>query len=328
MKKSHKAVNRCSPATAGLLIGVYLRSQELHVVIDKYLSKTSLTENEKYWADGQQTELLLNQITAREAFQKIQTTKWEALPEHLKQVFKLAAVGNDEQAIAVSCNLSSKVAASALNASRGEADYIGRKIRRVLNPQGGSNLAAAVLENAKQRKGCNPRLHFHGVFRVSEKDLTQVKSKLEKSFAADYKEVAGNRSVVIKRIYDAGRWAGYCSKSLRKRDSGIGKAVYSTIPASRAGEQLFKQTTQWVRQLPSIEECRAKLNGLTKPEIKCNPCPELNMLINKHREQKEIIRRSRRQRHRSYVAQLISNPDLFKRQLIGMFNAISKKISL
>ena len=327
MNKSHKTQNRCSPVNAGLLIDAYLRSQKLYVVIDNYLSKTSITENEKYWARRNQTELLLNQITAREAFQKIQTTQWGALPEHLKQVFKLAAAGNDKNAIAVSCNLSSKVAVAAHNASRGEADYIGRKIRRVLNTQGKSSLAAAVLEDAGHRKGSNPGLHFHGVFRVSEMNFSEVRSKLKKTFAADYRGIAGNKSVVIKHIYDAGRWASYCSKSLRKKNPGIGKAIYSTIPASRAGEELYKQIIHWVRQLPSIEECRAQLDEFKEPGIECNPCPELTMLINKHREQKEIIKRARRKRNRSYISQLILNPELFKRQLTEIFQTIRKKIS-
>lgn len=327
MKKSHKTPNRCSPVNAGLLIDAYLRSQKLYVVIDKYTSKPYLTENDKYWERNHKTDLLLNQITACEALQKIQTTQWAALPEHLKQVFKLAAAGNDENAIAVSCNLSSKVAVSAQNASRGEADYIGRKIRRVLNSQDQPSLAAAVLEDAGHRKGSNPGLHFHGVFRVSEMDFSQVKSKLEKTFAADYREIAGNKSVVIKRIYDAGRWASYCSKTLRKKNPGIGKPIYSTIPASRAGEELFKKTIHWVRQLPSIEECRAQLNELRVPGIQCNPCPELTMLIDKHREQKEMIKRARRRRNRSYISQLILNPELFKRQLTEIFQTIRKKIS-
>lgn len=327
MKKSHKTQSRCNPVNAGLLIDTYLRSQKLYVVIDKYLSKPYLTENEKNWERNHKTDLLLNQIAAREAFQKIQTTKWEALPEHLKQVFKIAAAGNDNHAIAVSCNLSSKVALSAQNASRGEADYIGRKIRRVLNSQEKPSLAAAVLENAGHRKGSNPGLHFHGVFRISEMDFPQVKYKLEKAFAADYKVVAGNKPVLIKRISDAGRWGAYCSKSLLKKESGIGKPVYSTIQASRAGEQLFKEATQWVRKLPSLEACRAQLKDLTKPETKCNPCPELSMLINKHREQKEIIKRARRRRNRSYISQLILNPELFKRQLTEIFQTIRKKIS-
>ncbi|CAB5585850.1 Uncharacterised protein [Pseudomonas putida] len=51
------------------------------------------------------------------------------------------------------------------------------------------------------------------------------------------------------------------------------------------------------------------------------------MLINKHREQKEIIKRARRKRNRSYLSQLALNPELFKRQLAEIFQTIRNRIS-
>lgn len=326
MKISSKAVQRRSPASAGILIDLYLRHQNTSVVIDNYLSKPYLTKEEKEELEELQIEILTTQITVREIFQKIQPARWGTLPEHLKQVFKLAASGNDNNAIAVSCNLSTKIAMTAFNASRGESDYVGRKIRKILKSMDASDLTAAVLENAGNRKGYNPGLHFHGVVRIPENNVSRLKSELEKVFATGYWEVAGNKAVVTKNIYQTGRWASYCCKSLNKGETGIRKALFSTIAASQAGELLFKQTMQWLRQLPSINESKSMMDDLIRPHIKCKPCPKLNSLIAQHVEQKKAIKRLGRQRTQGYIGQLIFNPTSFRIELVDSLRSAAEAV--
>lgn len=326
MKISSKAVQRRSPVSAGILIDLYLRHQKTSVVIDNYLSRPYLTKEEKEKLEELQIENLTTQITVREIFQKVQPAKWGTLPEHLKQVFKLAASGNDNNAIAVSCNLSTKIAMTAFNASRGESDYIGRKIRKILKSMGASYLTAAVLENAGNRKGCNPGLHFHGVIRIPLSDLLHLKHELEKVFAVGYWEVAGNKAVVTKNIHQTGRWASYCCKSLNKGETGIRKALFSTIAASQAGELLFKQTMQWLRQLPSINESKSMMDDLIRPHIKCKPCPKLNSLIAQHLEQKKAVKRLGRQRTKGYIEQLIFSPKSFRIELIDSLRSAAEAV--
>jgi hypothetical protein len=294
--------------------------------MNNYLTSYYLTNKEKEELEELQLELLTVQLTAGEMFQKFQLPRWGSLPEELKQVFKIAATGVDDSAVAVSCNLGTRVAMAAFDASRGEADYVGRKLRKILTALQAPELIATVLEDAGNRQGCNPGLHFHGAVRIPAEDLPLLQLQLKRIFAAGYREVAGNQAVVIKKIHQPGRWASYCCKTLGKGKTGIESALFSTIAASQAGELLFQQVMRWHRQIPSASYSRSKLDALIRPNVRCCPSPELMSLIDKHREQKKAFRRLERQRIRSYKKLAISNPDSFRAELFDSLHFAAQEL--
>lgn len=326
MKKTHRSRKRRSPVNTGLLIDLYLRAKQLDVVMNNYLSRYSLTNKEKEELEELHIEILTTQITGGEMFQKFKLPRWGSLPEELKQVFKIAAVGADDDAVAVSCNLSTLVAMTAYDASRGEADYVGRKFRKIQKTLKAPDLIAAVLEDAGNRQGCNPGLHFHAAARIPAADLPLLKSELKRVFAAGYREIAGNQAVVIKKIHQSGLWASYCCKSLGKGKTGIEKPLFSTTAASQAGELLFQQVMHWHRQTPSASDSRSRLNGLIRPHIKCNPSPELVSLIAKHQEQQKAFKHLRRQQTRSYKELAINNPDSFRAELFDSLQSTAQAL--
>lgn len=318
---SHSRVrrHRATPVNTGLLIDLYLRHQH-HVVISNHLSSYSMTEEEKETYQELQIEKINNQLHAKEIFQNFQLTRWRSLPEDLRQVFKVAAVGSSEDAVAISCNFGPRAAKSAAQASRGAADHIGRKIRGLA---GISPEIAAVLEDAAHRQGCNPGLHFHAALRVSAEQIPLLEAALVNLFASDYVEVAGNRAVLVKPITHPGRWASYCSKTLRRADRVEGRAAFATQTASRAGEQLYNTVMDWLRQLPSLEQLQTELDGLLRPHIKSKQCPELLRLIIQHAERKKAAQHRRGQQTRHYKRLVANNPDQFRYELVEMLSIAS-----
>ncbi|HCK3343700.1 TPA: hypothetical protein NZK13_003954 [Pseudomonas aeruginosa] len=284
-----------------------------------------MTEEEKETYQELQIEKINNQLHAKEIFQNFQLPRWRSLPEDLRQVFKIAAAGNSADAVAVSCNFGPRAAERAAKASRGAADYAGRKMRGIpgLSPE-----IAAVLEDAAHRQGCNPGLHFHAAFRVPADQVTLLKTALVNLFASDYVEVAGNQAVLIKPISHPGRWASYCCKTLRRADRVEGHASFATNDASRAGEQLYNKVMDWLRQLPSLEQLQAEIDGLVRPHIKSKPCPELFRMIIQHAERKKAAQHRRGQQTKHYKRLVANNPEQFRYELVEIFTAASAAVNM
>lgn len=252
---------RQTPVNTGVLIDLYLSNQKL-VVIDNYLSSYSTTEEEKERLLELRIEISNNSRLAAEMFQTLKLPRWSRLPEDIRQVFNIAATGRMENAFAVSCNLGPRSAYRAQKASRGEADYIGRKLREL---PGVSPEIAAVLEDAPNRQGCNPGLHFHAALPIQPDHLLNLRYSLKSIFAADYVEVAGNRAVYLKAIDQPGRWASYCCKTLRKANQITETARFATKAASRAGEELYDEVIDWLRIFQALTRLTPALPSLYAP---------------------------------------------------------------
>ena len=314
--------HRSTPVNTGLLIDLFLRHQP-HVVIPNYLSTYPMSEEEKESHQELYIDHINNQLHAKETFQNFQLPRWRSLPEDLRQVFKIAAIGSSDDAVAVSCNFGPRAANRATKASRGAADYVGRKMRGITGLPGLSPEIAAVLEDVVHRQGCNPGLHFHAAFRVPADQISLLKAALVNLFASDYVEVAGNQAVLIEPISHPGRWASYCCKTLRRADRVEGHASFATTDASRAGEQLYNKVMHWLRQLPSPEQLKAELDGLLRPHIKSRPCPELLRLITRQAERKRAAQRLRGQQTRRYKQLAANNPEQFRQELAEKLSSMT-----
>jgi len=146
----------------GRLIDLYLSTQA-YVVKTKYLLSDSMTVEDQERYQELRVEILNNEIQAIRIFQTLKLPRWRSLPEDLRQVFIMAAVGCLGNGFAVTCNVGPRAAKRASEASRGPADYIGRKLRGLISiaPE-----LAIVLEDAEDRRGRNPGLHFHAALRM------------------------------------------------------------------------------------------------------------------------------------------------------------------
>jgi histone H3/H4 len=320
-RQSHR--RRQTPVNTGILIDLYLYHRSL-VVIDNYLSSHPLTEEKIDRRLDLEIEILNNQRLAKQIFQNLRLPVWKNLREDLKQVFRLAACGSQENAAAITCNLGKETATNADQASRGAADYIGRKIRNL--PYSPPEIAA-VLEDESTRKGCNPGLHFHAAIQIHPSHLPLVEKALRKVFAFDYKEVASNKAILIKPITQPGRWASYCCKRLQKTDKTDGRAIFATKSASRAGLDLYDRVMTWLRQLPAPDRLQSDLDALIRPHIKSRPNQELARRIQEHCERLEAMRRKRREQARLYKRLASQSPDQFKLELIEKLRTASTALS-
>lgn len=316
-RKSHR--RRQTPVNTGVLIDLYLHHMSL-VVIDNYLSSYPLTEEDIDRRLELEIEIFNNQLLASQIFQTLKLPVWKNLREDLKQVFRIAACGSQENAAAITCNLGKKTATNAGKASRGAADYVGRKIRNL--PYSPPEIAT-VLEDETTRKGCNPGLHFHAALKIHPSDLSFAEEALRKVFASDYKEVASNKAILIKPITQPGRWASYCCKKLRKTDTTDGRACFATKSASRAGVDLYDQVMTWLRQLPDPDRLQSVLDNLIRPHIKSRPNQELLYVIQEHREHLEAMRRKRKEQARLYKRMASEYPDQFRLELFEKLRAAS-----
>lgn len=310
---------RQTPVNTGVLIDLYLHHMSL-VVIDNYLSSYPLTEEEIDRRIDLEIEILNNQLLAKQIFQNLRLPVWKNLREDLKQVFRIAACGSQENAAAITCNLGKTTATNADQASRGAADYIGRKIRKL--PYSPPEIAA-VLEDETTRKGCNPELHFHAALQIHPSHLPFVEKALRKAFASGYKEVASNKAILIKPITQPGRWASYCCKKLRKNDKTDGRAIFATKSASRAGVDLYDRVMTWLRNLPDPDWLRSDLDTLIRPHIQSRPNQELVRRIQEHRDHLEKMRRTRREQTRLYKRLASESRDQFKLELVEKLRAAS-----
>ncbi|GLU40078.1 hypothetical protein [Pseudomonas sp. NBRC 100443] len=320
-RKSHR--RRQTPVNIGILIDLYLHHISL-VVIDNYLSSYSLTEEEIDRRLDLEIEIINNQRLAKQIFQNLRLPVWKNLREDLKQVFRIAACGSQENAAAITCNLGETTATNADQASRGAADYVGRKIRNL--PYSPPEIAA-VLEDETTRKGCNPGLHFHAALQIHPSHLPLVEKALRKVFASDYKEVASNKAVLIKPISQPGRWASYCCKRLPKNDKTDDRAIFATKSASRAGVDLYDRVMTWLRHLPDLDRLQSDLDTLIRPHIKSRPNQELARRIQVHRDHLEKMRRKRREQTRLYKRLASESPDQFRLELVEKLRAASTALS-
>lgn len=312
--------HRKGPPIVGRLIDLYL-STHTYVVKTKYLLSDSMTVEDQVQYQELRVEILNNEIQAIRIFQTLKLPRWRSLPEDLRQVFIMAAVGSLGNGFAVTCNVGPRAAKRASEASRGPADYIGRKLRGLISiaPE-----LAIVLEDADNRRGCNPGLHFHAALRMSTDQVAALEAVLLKLFASDYVEVAGNQAVFIKPIREPGSWGSYCCKTLLKPNQ-VDKAVFATQAASRAGEQLYNKTMRWIRELPAPELLQAELDGLLRQLVPSRPCPELCQLIRHHAERRSEARRLRRKQARDIKQLAAANPDQIMQELVSIFRSASER---
>lgn len=320
-RQSHR--RRQTPVNTGVLIDLYLHHKSL-VVIDNYLSSYPLTEEDIDRRLDLEIEILNNQRLAKQIFQNLRLPVWKNLREDLKQVFRIAACGSQENSAAITCNLGETTATNADQASRGAADYIGRKIRNL--PYSPPEIAA-VLEDETTRKGCNPGLHFHAALQIHPSHLPLVEKALRKVFAFDYKEVASNKAILIKPITQPGRWASYCCKRLRKTDKTDGRAIFATKSASRAGVDLYDRVMTWLRHLPDPDRLQSNLDTLIRPHIKSRPNQELARRIREHCEHLEAMRRKHKEQTWLYKRLASQSPDQFKLELFEKLRAASTALS-
>ncbi len=310
---------RQTPVNTGVLIDLYLSHQKL-VVIDNYLSSYSTTKEQKERLLKLRIEISNNSRHAAKMFQTLKLPRWSRLPEDLRLVFKLAAVGRMKNSFAVSCNMSPRSASRSQKASRGAADYIGRKLRGIpcVSPE-----IAAVLESADHRKGCNPGLHFHAAMSIEPDRVLALRESLQVIFASDYVEVASNRAVDIIPIERPGGWASYCCKTLRMANRISGSAGFATNAASRAGEELYDEVMHWLRSLPSTETLNAGLSGLFRSIIRAPDCPQLIRLIEKHSEHLREMREKDGKEKKLFKRLARENPDKFRLELVEKIRAAS-----
>lgn len=219
--------------------------KRLNVVIDNYTT----TYHDKELVLEKAVDI---QATVYEYAQDLDLTTWQYLPEHLKQIFRLAACGQQENAVALTLNLDPAVAQRAVVAARGEADYLARKIQKVLRRFGIVSPFAFVLEEV-DRKGRNVGLHIHGVLCIPEHLREQVKQALKRDLAKGYIEIASNKAVVIKPITAAGGWAKYCAKFYRFKSDDSMCRKFATQSASAAGQVLYEKISHWLCSLPAPE---------------------------------------------------------------------------
>ncbi|UVE19420.1 hypothetical protein NVV93_08610 [Pseudomonas sp. LS44] len=318
---------RATPANIGALIDLYLRHQQLSVVIDNYLTHSLSGKDSEEELQQLQIESLHNQITAHKHIAALNLPRWRALPEQLKQIFKIAAVGSNRDSIAVTCNVGSETAASALVASRGVSVYIGRKLRDTLRSADLATSFALVLEEAMDRQSCNPELHFHAVFQCPAHHRPKLHSALVKAFASDYVEIFNNQAVDIRPITKPGGWGGYCCKTLPRENHLGSRAVFSSKAASRAGEHLYLEVMRWLRSLPTSNQLKADLSGLLGPLIKAEACPELLQLIAQHSAQRKERRLRRRQQGAQYKQLAASEPEWFRRELVQQLRPASCEVT-
>jgi hypothetical protein len=283
-----------------------------------------MTEEEKERLLELRIEIFNNSRIAAEIFQSLRLPRWSRLPEDLRQVFNMAAVGRMGNSFAVSCNLGPRCASRASKASRGAADYIGRKIRGIPEV---STEVAAVLEDATDRQGCNPGLHFHAALRIHPDQMPALRASLKLIFAPDYVEVAGNQAVFLKPIDHPGRWASYCCKTLRRDNQISGKARFATNSASRTGEELYDEVMYWLRHLPSVEVLKASLEDLIRPNVSSPSCPRLLRIIDQHRVYRKETQRKRGQQTRIYKRLAKQSPDQFRLELVEKLRAASTALS-
>lgn len=221
----------------------YVELQRLNVVIDNYTS----TYHEREEAIERSVEI---KATTYEYAQDLSLPSWQYLPEHLKQVFRLAACGQQENAVALTLNLGPAVAQRAVIAARGEADYLARKIQKVLRRFGIDSPLAFLLEDV-DRKGRNVGLHIHGVLCIPEHFKVQVLQALKKDLAKGYIEVASNKAVLVKQVSTTGGWAKYCAKFYRRTVDESVRRKFATQSASAAGQALYEKIIQWLCSLPA-----------------------------------------------------------------------------
>lgn len=315
--------HRKGPPTVGRLIDLYLTTQA-YVVKTNYLLSDSMTVEDQEQYQELRTDILNNEVRAQKIFQTLKLPRWRSLPEDLRQVFIMAAVGSLPDAFAVSCNLGPRAAKRASEASRGSADYVGRKLRSLIDiaPE-----LAVVLEDAAHRQGCNPGLHFHASLRIAADQVGSLKAAVRKLFASDYVEVADNQAVLIKSIHEPGRWGSYCSKTLLKANQ-VDKAVFATKVSSRVGEQLYNKLMQWLRDLPAPDVLQSDLNGLLRQLVSSKPRPELLQLINQHAQRRRETQYRRGQRTRHLKSLAATNPDQFTYELVETLRAASEKLEI
>lgn len=312
--------HRKGPSTVGRLIDLYLSTQA-YVVKTKYLLSDSMTVEDQEQYQELRTEILNNEVRAKKIFQTLKLPRWRSLPEDLRQVFIMAAVGSLGNGLAVTCNVGPRAAKRASEASRGPADYIGRKLRGLMSiaPE-----LAIVLEDAEYRQGCNPGLHFHAAIRMSTDQIAVLEAALLRLFSSDYVEVAGNQAVFIKPICEPGTWGSYCCKTLLKPNQ-VDKAVFATKAASRAGEQLYNETMRWIRELPVPELLQAELDDSLRQLVLSKQCPELCLLIRHHAEHRSETRRLRRKQARDIKQLAATNPDQIMQELVSIFRSASER---
>jgi hypothetical protein len=283
---------RLSPRNMGALVDLYLRIHRLKVVTNNYLLNNSITEEEKEEILDKKVEALYSLIEAYKHIDPLMLPRWRSLPEELKQVFRMAACGNRENAFALSCNLGHRTATRAMKASRGASDYLGRKLRDVLQSFCSGEEIALIVENVI-RKGGNSGIHFHAVICVSEDQLPHLKAALRNAFASDYIEVCNNQAIFLRPIYEPGGWAGYCNK-WRYENENLGKRFFSSKKASRSGEKLYREFTTWQKklrkQLQHPDELRAEVRMLITGSAEPKPCPELMLLLKQHEARREEMR--------------------------------------
>lgn len=306
-----------NPEATGALIDLYLQTKELCVVIDNYL----LSNNDKEDTDledelaFQNLQKFQNLAKAKRHYKAFNLPGWKKLPDHLKHVFRTAACGRDNNSIALSCNLSNQVASKATASSRGAADYIGRKLRNVAIEFGLPPTIALTLENASDRQGNNPGLHFHAALRAPANQLNQLIKRLKKVFAADYVEAWNNRAAFIKPVSTPGGWAAYCTGTLNTPDQCFQDATFSTKQAGQSGELLYNELRDWLRSLPSVKTLEAQINSLKRRPVTAPSCPELVFLVEQHQARRPLLRRERCRKTWEYKKQAANDPGAFHREL-------------
>lgn len=284
--------------------------KQLNVVIDNYTT----TYHDKELALEKAVDI---QATVYEYAQDLDLTTWQYLPEHLKQIFRLAACGQQENAVALTLNLDPAVAQRAVVAARGEADYLARKIQKVLRRFGIVSPFAFVLEEV-DRKGRNVGLHIHGVLCIPEHLREQVKQALKRDLAKGYIEIASNKAVVIKPITAAGGWAKYCTKFYRSKSDDSMRRKFATQSASSAGNVLYEEIVRWLRSLPApgVHEVQAQL----PPRLLTDGGMRLIAVIESYKGQKAQRKQALRRRDFDYRKWARRNKEAARRELIRIFN--------
>lgn len=304
-------------ANAGALIDLYLKTKELYVVIDNYLISNS--EKEETDQEDELSFLIFqkfqNLAQAKHYRKTISLPAWKKLPDHLKHVFRTAACGRDKSSIALSCNLSHRIASRANSSYRGAADYIGRKLRDLAIELGLPPMIALTLEDSSNRKGNNPGLHFHAAIRAPAEKISQLTKRLKQVFAEDYIEAWNNKAVCIKPIRTTGGWAAYCTETLNTPDQCLEAATFASKQASQAGEELYNELKKWLQGIPTLKTLKNEINSLKKLSISAPACPNLVLLIEQHRARKVLTRRERYRRTWDYKKQAANDPEVFRRKL-------------
>lgn len=254
-----KRAHRFTPGTAGFLIDSYVEAQRHHVVIGNY--KVS-----KHTREKAKEKLEDIQSTAYGYAQDLSLPTWQRLPDRMKQVFRMAGCAMLRESVAVTCNISHKVATAAMRSNKGEAYFLARIVRRVLS-QSWIFITdlALMVENAHGRSGRNHGLHIHAVMWIPEGLRQQVAEGLAWALAKDYVEIAGNKAVVIKPITTAGGWAKYCTKNYKSSPGYLANPRFASQSASSAGKRLYEEIREWLGSLPPpVEPQRPEPGEMTE----------------------------------------------------------------